>query len=358
MVVSFGISKKALIDDFKQWPELASELEQLSFKRYLGMVACSSVFDPKDRWLSPQPPPEAPPESTQLYLIGSQPPSIDYFPNFLKEMYPSEAAGLCRAISTAPRAEPTADEARQPYQLTGPPLICRKLETGYLYTTTTVNVRAKSVTPYKSADGTTKGWRIVHNGISSICDDRFKDVEDKLWQLWAEYKRQHNSKEPMPGYELEGGKFFLNGIEHQLRLAEYDVPVEVSLDIDVDEELEDPCDFKKEVTAVRRTLYKYRENLKDFDPRADKEAEMSDCASDARKLDLCSWPQFDSEEVSPLSERCHVMKSLMQDIAGIPKRLVRRQPESFLAGVITGLIVGLGAASLASAYTFRRVPLR
>lgn len=261
MVVSFGISKKALIDDFEQWPELASELEKFSFKRYLGMVNWSCVFDPKDRWLSPQPPPEAPPETTQIYLIGSQPPSLEYFPKFIKEMYPNEAAGLCRAISTAPPTEAMAEGARPPYQIKGPPLLHRKLETGYLYTTDSVGVRTKSVTPYKSAEGTAKGWRI-YTEVSSNCDDRFEEAEDKLWKLRADYKVQHNPEEPMPFYTLEGGKLLAYGIEHQLRLADYDVPVEVSLDIDVDEEIEDPCDFKKEMIGVRRFVQRWSSRYK------------------------------------------------------------------------------------------------
>ncbi|KIO29890.1 hypothetical protein M407DRAFT_226026 [Tulasnella calospora MUT 4182] len=342
MVVSFGISKKALVDDFKRWPELASELEQFNFKRYLGMVIFSDVFDPKHRWLSPQPPPEAPPESTQLYLIGSKPPSPEYFPNFIKEMYPSEASSLCRAISTSLQVEATTEEALPPYQIEGPPLRCRKLKTAYLYTSDTFKVRTRSVAPCESAEGTAGGWSIFHNGVSSLLDRHFQDAEDRVFRLRAEYKMQHNPEEPMPGRTLEGGKQLLDGIEERLRLAEYDVPVEVSLNIDVEEEIEDPCQFKKEVTAVRRTLYKYHEILKDFDPRAQIGGEMSDCASVVWES---AWPDMPTEfeKVPDLPEHCPVMTPLMPNITGVPKPISREPDMSFLTGLATGLMMGLSA---------------
>ncbi|KAG8923457.1 hypothetical protein FRC01_012741 [Tulasnella sp. 417] len=256
MVVSFGISKKVLVDDFKQWPELAAEIENFDFKRYLGMVAWSSVFDPNGRWFGPQPPPEAPPENAHLYLIGPEPPQPEYFPNFIKEMYPSKASSMCRAISTAPQRKATAEEARPPYQIEGPPLRFRNLETAYLYNSNIFNVRAKSVTPYKAAEGAVEGWAIRYDGKSSKRDKYFKEAEDTLYWLRAEYKMEHNIEEPLPGYTLEGGKMLWYGIEARLRLAAYEAPVEVSLDIDTEEDIGDPCDFKKEITAVRRPVVK------------------------------------------------------------------------------------------------------
>lgn len=84
---------------------------------------------------------------------------------------------------------------------------------------------------------------------------------------------------------------------------------------------------------------------------------MSDCDSDPGKVDFSA--HFINRDVSPSPEPCHVTKSLIQDIAGVPEQIIRRERDtSFLTGLITGLIVGLGVASLASAYTFRRVPFR
>lgn len=260
MMVSFSISKKALRDDFKRCPELVAELEQFTFKRYLTYVGGSFIFDPKDRWDGPNPPSHAPPENIKLCLIGAQPPSLEYFPNFVKVLHPGGVSGMCRTITTSSQeAEETpnadADEhARPAYRIEGPPLCRRKLETAYLYTSHTFHAMAVSVTPCKSADGTATGggWEILHKGDCLSFEQYYDEAEEKVFRMWKEYRKQHDPDEPILGLTLEDGKQLNDGIDRNLRLADYKVPVDVFLDVDDQDGIEDPCDFKKEVTDVRR----------------------------------------------------------------------------------------------------------
>ncbi|KAG9048932.1 hypothetical protein FS837_011669 [Tulasnella sp. UAMH 9824] len=208
MLIAFNISVEGLRQEFAEWPEFVAKVELMKFKRYYAYVYASSIHDPLGVWNGPDRPPGIPAERLRIALIGPERPRLAYFNKTADSLHPDERMDI------------------------------KKLE-----------IIGGCLNP--SPRGPEQRWMIMDEDEKERFEEFFIEDQGRIEELEKEYHRQHPD-EPEVWYTLEDGKLLLDGIDINLGLAYYSVPVDAFLDLDDQDKIEDPCDFEAEVSAVRR----------------------------------------------------------------------------------------------------------
>ncbi|KAG8923459.1 hypothetical protein FRC01_012743 [Tulasnella sp. 417] len=261
MLISFTISMDVLRQDFGQWPEVIAQFERMKFKRYHAYVYNSAVDNSRGIWNYPNRPPGAPAERVQIAMIGPDHPSPAYFNKAADSLHPDEKSNMCHLLDFSPRMEPPdmteQDQSREPLRVRGPQSNRCKFSSAYIYTSKKLEIRGTC--PHPSSRGSEQLW-ILDEDEHSRLEASFMEGQGRIDTLQEQYNEQH-PKEPPVGFTLEDGRLLLDGIDIDISLANYIVPVEAFLDFDDQDKVEDPCDFQEEVSTIRRALYEHYKKL-------------------------------------------------------------------------------------------------
>ncbi|KAG9018103.1 hypothetical protein FRB90_012254 [Tulasnella sp. 427] len=257
MLVTFQISTTALQREWQDWPDFVEQVKRMKFKRYHAYVYLSEVYDPLGLWNSESNRPLNPPlEKVRLALIGTTPPPEEFFNANTISMDPSAAAEMChpiglRCTGSARREESALDEQpRTPLRVNGPELTRCKFDSAYVYTGTRFEVIGTSLSSKPSPDGLTKRWMIANFKEDDRLGKSFLEDDIRLRKLAKDYYEEELLP---PTFTVEHDIEMIDGIDVKLDFADYyAVPAEISLDLDVEEGIQDPCDFWEEVVSIRR----------------------------------------------------------------------------------------------------------
>ncbi|KAG9048931.1 hypothetical protein FS837_011668 [Tulasnella sp. UAMH 9824] len=254
MLISFTISVEVLRQDFAEWPEVVAKFERMKFKRYYAYVYYSAAYDPLGVWGGPDRPSGVPPERVRIAMIGPTRPGSAYFNKAANSLHPGEKSNMCHLIDFSPRIESPAmieqDQSRNPLRVRGPRFNRCKFSSAYIYTSKKLEIIGTCL--YPSLRGSEHCW-VLDEDEDSRLERSFMEGQGKIDTLQKQYNKQH-PEEPPVGYTLEDGKLLLDGIDINIGLADYTVPVEAFLDLDDQDKIEDPCDFEAEVSAIRRQV--------------------------------------------------------------------------------------------------------
>lgn len=253
MLVTFTISLPTIQTEWPDWPEFLAEAERMKFKRYHAYVYMSSIHDPFNLWKAQNRPPNPPPEKVRLALIGPAPPKPDYYPAEIGFQDPVVSGGLYHPVAFKVEgrlpAREERKESREPLKVNGPEFRQCNAEPAYLYTGRRLEVIGVSTSP--SARGPENRWMIATHQEDDRLGQSFLEDDIKLRKLAKDWDRAH-PEDFAATYTREGETPLLDGIKANIELESYRVPVEFSMDMDIQDKLEDPCDFVKEVMAIRR----------------------------------------------------------------------------------------------------------
>ncbi|KAG8913691.1 hypothetical protein FRC00_001822 [Tulasnella sp. 408] len=255
MLIAFNISVEGLRQEFAEWPEFVAKVELMELKRYYAYIYASSIYDPLGVWNGPDRPPGIPPERLRVALIGPDRPRLAYFNKAADSLHTDERRNMCHLIRVVSGKDDSATtqqlQHREPLRVQGPPLKRCKLNSAYVYTSKKLEIIGGSLNP--SSRGPEQRWMIMDEDENERFEDSFIEDQGRIEDLEKEYHRQHPD-EPEVWYTLEDGKLLLDGIDIDLGLAHYSVPVDAFLDLDDQDTIEDPCDFEAEVSAIRRQV--------------------------------------------------------------------------------------------------------
>lgn len=253
MLIAFNISIEGLRREFVAWPDFVAKVELMKFKRYYAYVYASSIYDPLGVWDGPDRPPGRPAERLRVALIGPDRPRLTYFNKAADSLQPDERRDMCHLIGFTSGEETSArvkqPQGREPLRVQGPQFNRCKFGSAYLYTSKKLEIIGACLT--HSSRGPDQRWMILDEDENKRLGRTFIEDQGRIEQLQKEYHRQH-SDEPKVWYTKEDGKLLLDGIDINIGLAHYSVPVEAFLDLDDQDIIEDPCDFEAEVSAIRR----------------------------------------------------------------------------------------------------------
>ncbi|KAG8988193.1 hypothetical protein FRB90_002888 [Tulasnella sp. 427] len=303
-LISFRISKDTLKRDFHKYPEFVEEINKLTFKRYLAFADVSPATSRVAWWKVDVPEYRLRTEDVNLSLIGTRRPLPEFFPECVRELYAAEAGTLCRPIHLHP---PTKDDdGERGYDLHGPALEHLTLPTAYLYTTHRYQVSIPTLThrnPQAQADAepqsltsaslTKRKWKILYDGDSLNFDDKFLDAEFKIRELWTEYGKDHPQETAKPCMHIDR---FFEGLGDRIPFPDYYLPIDASLDIDVDEkEVEDPCGFQRELDSIQSAFSKLPN-----DPKEDTTPPTNTSPTEPIATDSNSIPPVDSQHANSI----------------------------------------------------------
>ncbi|KIO29888.1 hypothetical protein M407DRAFT_5909 [Tulasnella calospora MUT 4182] len=255
MLIAFTVSVEAIRQEFANWPEFVAKVELMKFKRYYAYVYFSTIYDPLDVWDGPDRPAGIPPERLRVALIGPDRPRLAYFNKAADSLPPDERRDMCHLIGFASDKETSAmieqNQHREPLRVQGPQFNRCKFNSAYIYTSKKLEIIGSRLNP--SSRGPEQRWMIMDEDENERLGESFIEDQGRVEHLQKEYHQQHLD-EPQVWYTLEDGKLLLDGIDIDLGLARYSVPVDAFLDLDDQDVLEDPCDFEAEVSAIRRQV--------------------------------------------------------------------------------------------------------
>ncbi|KIO29887.1 hypothetical protein M407DRAFT_20954 [Tulasnella calospora MUT 4182] len=312
MLVTFTISAPTIQREWAEWPEFVAKVEHMKFKRYHAYVYRSSIYDPIGLWKAPNRPPNAPPEKVRLALIGPAPPKPEYYSGKIGFQDPKVSSELYHPVALkVKRWFPVWTQrkgSREPIKVDGPEFRRCNVEPAYLYTGRRVEVIGIFASP--SSREPENRWTIASNEEDDRLGRSFLEDEIKLRKLAKDWDRDYPN-EPPAGYTMEytkaGETTMLDGINANIELASYCVPVEFSFDMDNQDKVEDPCDFVKEVTTIRKALYRNYKKLNGID-QAEEEVDpvegvfMLDVQTAAGKLGMAeSWAMIGKQDGSDVS---------------------------------------------------------
>ncbi|KAG8913692.1 hypothetical protein FRC00_001823 [Tulasnella sp. 408] len=255
MLIAFNISVEGLRQEFAEWPEFVAKVERMEFKRYYAYVYASSVYDPLGVWSGPDRPPGIPAERLLVALIGPERPRLAYFNKAADSLHPDERRDMCHLIGSTSGRDNSAiiqqGQRREALRIQGPQFNRCKFNSAYIYTSKKLEIVGGCLKP--SSRGPEQRWVIMDEDENERLEESFFEDQGRIEDLQKEYHRQHPN-EPKVWYTLEDGKLLLDGIDINLGLAHYSVPVDALLDLDDQDTIEDPCDFEAEVSAIRRQV--------------------------------------------------------------------------------------------------------
>ncbi|KAG9048933.1 hypothetical protein FS837_011670 [Tulasnella sp. UAMH 9824] len=312
MLVTFTISLATIQSEWPDWPEFIAEVEHMKFKRYHAYVYMSSIHDPFNLWKAQNRPPNPPPEKVRLALIGPAPPKPDYYLAKIGFQDPVVAGELYHPVGfkvkTRLPVREERKESREPLKVNGPEFRQCNVEPAYLYTGRRHEVIGISTSP--SARGTENRWMIATNAEDDRLGQSFLEDEIKLRKLANDWDRD-NPEDFDAKYTRDGETPLSDGINPNIELDSYRVPVEFSMDMDSQDQLEDPCDFVKEVTAVRSALYRNYKRLKEME-QAEEEVDSQEDEVDPQEAEVDTLEaEVDSleAEVNPLEAEVNPLEA-------------------------------------------------
>ncbi|KAG8923458.1 hypothetical protein FRC01_012742 [Tulasnella sp. 417] len=255
MLIAFTISVEALRHEFAEWPEFVAKVELMKFKRYYAYVYVSSIYDPLGVWDGPDRPPGIPAERLRVALIGPDRPTLSYFNKAADTLHPSKRRDMCHLLGFASNKGTSAmiepSQGREPLRVQGPQFNRCKFNSAYIYTSRKLEIIGACLK--HSSRGPEQSWMILNEDEKERLYESVFEDQGMIETLEKEYHKQHPD-EPQVWYTVEDGKLLLNGIDINIGLAHYSVPVEAFLDLDDQDMIEDPCDFEAEVSAIRRQV--------------------------------------------------------------------------------------------------------
>ncbi|KAG8913690.1 hypothetical protein FRC00_001821 [Tulasnella sp. 408] len=255
MLIAFTISMEGLRREFIAWPEFLAKVELMKFKRYYAYVYTSSIYDPLGVWDGPDRPPGRPAERLRVALIGPDRPRLAYFNKAADSLQPEERRDMCHLVGFVSGEETSSRieqrQGREPLRIQGPQFNRCKFSSAYVYTSKKLEIIGACLT--HSSRGLDQRWTILDEDENKRLRKSFIEDQGRIEKLQKDYNRQHPD-EPEVFYKLEDGRLLLDGIDINLGLAHYSVPVEAYLDLDDQDTIENPCDFEEEVSAIRRQV--------------------------------------------------------------------------------------------------------
>lgn len=255
MLIAFSISVEGLRQEFAEWPEFVAKVERMKFKRYYAYVYASSVYDPLGVWGGLDRPPGIPAERLLVALIGPDRPRLAYFNKAADSLHPDERRNMCHLIGCTSGQDNSAitqqSQSREPLLIQGPQFNRCKFNSAYIYTSKKLEIIGGCLKP--SSRGPEQCWVLMDEDENERLEESFFEDQGRIEDLQKEYHRRHPN-EPKLWYTLEDGKLLLDGIDINLGLAHYSIPVDALLDLDDQDTIEDPCDFEAEVSAIRRQV--------------------------------------------------------------------------------------------------------